>query len=145
MSTEATYSISELAREFAITPRTIRYYEDQKLLSPARAGQTRIYSKRDRARLRLTLRGKRLGLSLAEIKEMIDLYDSAPDENAQLFKFLGALSRRKAQLEQQREDIEAVLAEIHACERQCRGLLEKASQAKDTPGRLHSGPERNIV
>lgn len=129
MSAEHTHSISELAREFGITPRTIRHYEDQGLLAPQRAGQARIYSKRDRTRLKLTLRGKRLGLSLAEIREMIDLYDNAPDETAQLYKFLAALSRRKAQLEQQREDIREILAEIDTFERQCRELLDKRGKA----------------
>lgn len=126
MSAEPTYTISELAREFDVTPRTIRYYEDQGLLSPTRSGQARIYGKRDRTRLKLTLRGKRLGLSLAEIKEMIDLYDTAPDESAQLYKFLVALAKRKTQLEQQREDIEALLSEVCAFERQCRELLDRS-------------------
>ena len=76
---EQTYTIAELAREFDITPRTIRHYEDQGLLSPARAGVQRVYDKRDRTRLKLTLRGKRLGLSLAEIRELIDMYDTAPE------------------------------------------------------------------
>lgn len=129
MAEEQTFTISELAREFAVTPRTIRHYEDEGLLSPRRAGQVRIYSKRDRTRLKLTLRGKRLGLSLAEIRELIELYDSAPDESAQLYKFLAALARRKAQLEQQREDIEDMLAEVTAFERQCRALLERAEKA----------------
>lgn len=120
-----TYTITELAREFNITPRAIRYYEDQGLLAPARAGQARVYSKRDRTRLKLTLRGKRLGLSLAEIRELIDLYDVTHDEATQLSKFLAVLSKRRAALVQQREDIEAVLAEIGALERQCRELLAK--------------------
>lgn len=124
------HSISELAREFGITPRTIRHYEDQGLISPARAGQVRVYSKRERTRLKLALRGKRLGLSLAEIRELIDLYDTAPDESTQLYKFLLALTKRKAALEQQREDIEAVLSEIDAFERQCRELLERNSKTK---------------
>ncbi len=132
MSAEHTHSISELAREFGITPRTIRHYEDQGLLAPRRVGQARIYSKRDRTRLKLTLRGKRLGLSLAEIREMIDLYDNAPDETAQLYKFLAALTRRKAQLEQQREDIREILAEIDAFERQCRELLDKRGKGAST-------------
>ena len=126
MSEEQTFTITELAREFNITSRTIRFYEDQGLLSPRRAGRVRVYGKRDRTRLKLTLRGKRLGLSLAEIKELLDLYDTARDESAQIYKFLVALSKRRAALEQQREDIEAVLSEIHALEKQCRALLEKA-------------------
>lgn len=119
---EQTYTIAELAREFDITPRTIRHYEDQGLLSPARAGVQRVYDKRDRTRLKLTLRGKRLGLSLAEIRELIDMYDTAP-ESSQLSRFLEVLARRRAMLVQQREDIAAVLTEIAALERQCRALL----------------------
>lgn len=130
MTGDQTYTISELAREFGITPRAIRYYEDQGLLAPERAGQTRIYCKRDRARLRLTLRGKRLGFSLAEIGEMLDLYDATHDERRQLVHCLHALSKRKARLEQQREDIDAVLAEITAFEHQCRDLIVKPVQGE---------------
>ena len=140
MATEPTYSISELAREFSITPRTIRHYEDQGLLAPHRAGQVRVYSKRDRTRLKLTLRGRRLGLSLAEIREMIELYDNAPDETTQLYKFLQALSRRRAQLEQQSEDIRAILGEVTAFENQCRELLEKRGRrAQAKPARRRTG------
>lgn len=121
--TEPTYTIAELAREFALTPRAIRYYEDQGLIAPARAGVQRVYTKRDRIRLKLTLRGKRLGLSLAEIRELIDMYDTAP-ESSQLARLLEVLAHRRAKLEQQREDIAAVLAELDAFERQCRGLLD---------------------
>jgi DNA-binding transcriptional MerR regulator len=119
---EATYSIAELAREFELTPRAIRYYEDQGLITPARAGVQRVYTKRDRTRLKLTLRGKRLGLSLAEIRELIDMYDSAP-ESSQLARLLEVLARQRAKLAQQREDIEAVLGELEAFEGQCRNLL----------------------
>ena len=126
--TEATFTIAELSREFDVTPRTIRYYEDQGLLFPRRAGLQRVYSKRDRTRLRLALRGKRLGLSLAEIKALIDMYDTARDEGGQLLKFLAALSQRRATLERQREDIAALLSEINGFERQCRDLL--AAEAK---------------
>lgn len=128
MNSDRTYTITELAREFGVTPRAIRHYEDQGLLAPRRAGQARIYNRRDRTRLRLTLRGKRLGFSLAEIGEMLDLYDATHDEAQQLTRFLQALSKRKAILEQQREDIEAVLTEISAFERQCRGLIVKPVQ-----------------
>ena len=120
---ETTYSIAELAREFQVTARTIRHYEDQGILSPRREGLQRVYQKRDRTRLKLALRGKRLGLSLAEIRELIDMYDKAADQNPQLVKFLSVLSRRKAALEQQREDIEAVLAEIRRFEKQCREII----------------------
>lgn len=122
---EATFTITELSREFDVTPRTIRYYEDQGLLFPQRSGLQRVYAKRDRTRLKLALRGKRLGLSLAEIKSMIDMYDTAQDEEGQLVKFLAALAQRRAALEQQREDIEALLAEISGFEQQCRELLDE--------------------
>lgn len=121
---EPTFSITELAREFDVTPRAIRHYEDQGLISPSRYGQQRVYSKRDRTRLKLTLRGKRLGLSLIEIKELIDMYDTAPDQSSQLVKLLAVLAKRKAALEQQREDIEAILAEIGIFESQCRDILD---------------------
>lgn len=120
---EPTYSITELAREFGMTARAIRYYEDHGLIAPDRKGMQRVYTKRDRTRLKLTLRGKRLGLSLAEIRELIDMYDTAADESPQLLKFLAVLAQRKAALEQQREDIEAVLSEINRFEAQCQQLL----------------------
>jgi len=135
MSEEQIFTITELAREFNITSRTIRFYEDQGLLSPRRAGRARIYGKRDRTRLKLTLRGKRLGLSLAQIKELLELYDTARDESAQLYKFLVALSKRRIALEQQREDIEAVLSEIYALEKQCRTLLDKAGPEAKQPAK----------
>jgi len=118
-----TYSIAELAREFDVTHRAIRFYEDEGLLSPARDGTRRVYSKRDWVRLKLILRGKRLGFSLAEIREMLELYDSAPDERPQLAKFVAALAARRAQLEHQREEIDEVLGEIRGFERQSRKLL----------------------
>lgn len=121
--TEVTYTIAELAREFDLTPRAIRHYEDQGLITPARAGVQRVYTKRDRTRLKLTLRGRRLGLSLAEIRELIDMYDSAP-ESSQLARLLEVLARQRAKLKQQREDIEAVLGELSAFEGQCRALLD---------------------
>ena len=124
----ATYSISDLSREFGVTTRTIRYYEDQGLLNPKRAGVNRIFSTRDRVRLKLALRGKRLGFSLAEIRELFELYDVSRDERRQLEQFLERLERRRALLEQQREDIEVMLNEIDFFARQCRHIL------KSTPG-----------
>jgi DNA-binding transcriptional MerR regulator len=123
MAREQTFTITELAREFDITPRAIRYYEDQGLIAPERAGQNRVYSKRDRTRLKLTLRGRRLGLSLAEIRELIDMYDVGRDQRSQLSKFVTVLARQRAALERQREDIEAVLAEIGSLETRARELL----------------------
>jgi DNA-binding transcriptional MerR regulator len=123
-----TYTITELAREFDVTPRAIRYWEDQGLVAPGRAGQARVFDKRDRTRLKLALRGKRLGLSLAEIKELIDMYDSAGSEATQLQSFLDVLAGRRAALEQQRDDIAAVLEEVARFEAQCQQLLEEANK-----------------
>ena len=120
MSQTATpFAISDLAREFGITPRTIRFWEDQGILSPEREGSKRIFTRRDRARLKMALRGKRLGLSLAEIKDLIGMYNSTEDETSQLLECLRVMEKRRAALEQQREDIEAMLAEIAEFERQC--------------------------
>ena len=121
-----TYTITELATEFDITARAIRFYEDVGLLTPQRAGRNRVYSQRDRTRLKLTLRGKRLGLSLSEIKQLVDLYDSPSDTAPQLQAFLVVLAQHRSLLEQQREDIEITLAEIAQHEARCRALLGEA-------------------
>ena len=117
------FTITELAAEFDITPRAIRFYEDVGLLEPARAGRNRVYSLRDRTRLKLTLRGKRLGLSLQEIKQLVDLYDASTDGAPQLRAFLDVLGQHRRQLEQQRDDIELTLAEIGQHEARCQALL----------------------
>jgi DNA-binding transcriptional MerR regulator len=125
----ATYSIAELAREFDITARAIRFYEDQGLLNPMREGQggrNRVYTARDRTRLKLTLRGKRLGLTLSEIKSIMDMYESPKDTVAQINRFLGVLGKQRETLEQQRADIDVALAEIAAHEEECRRLLAEA-------------------
>lgn len=121
----ATFSISELAKEFALTTRAIRFYEDEGLLMPRRIGQARIYGERERVRIKLILRGKRLGLSLTEIRELLDLYDVDKSERPQLIKFLEVLAARRSMLKQQQEDIAIVLAEIAALERQCRKRLRR--------------------
>ena len=124
METErAEFSISELAREFDITPRAIRFYEDQGLLAPRRDGQRRIYTPRDRTRLKLTLRGKRLGLTLSEIRELIDMHEPGRDQRPQLERFLAVLEAHKASLLQQQADIEAQLSEIRAFEKKIRKRL----------------------
>jgi DNA-binding transcriptional MerR regulator len=117
------YSISELAQEFDVTPRAIRFYEDQGLLAPRRDGQRRIYTPRDRTRLKLTLRGKRLGLTLSEIRELIDMYEPGRDQRPQLRRFLDVLESHKATLLQQRTDLEAQLAELTAFEKKIRKRL----------------------
>lgn len=122
----STFTITELSREFDITARAIRFYEDQGLLSPSRegaGGRNRVYTARDRTRLKLTLRGKRLGLTLLEIKSIIDMYESPKDTVAQTNRFLVALAQQRETLEQQREDIEMALAEVTAHEEECRRLL----------------------
>ena len=119
----AEYSISDLAREFDVTPRAIRVYEDQGLLAPRRDGQRRIYTGRDRTRLKLTLRGKRLGLTLSEVRELIDMYEPGRDERPQLERFLDVLASHRAALETQRADLEAQLAEIAAFEARIRKQL----------------------
>jgi DNA-binding transcriptional MerR regulator len=113
---EESYSIAELAREFDITTRAIRFYEGEGLLEPRRRGQTRIYAPRDRTRLKLILRGKRLGFSLQEIAEMVTMYDATPGEAGQLELFLKRIAERRATLEQQREDIKVTLAELESAE-----------------------------
>ena len=121
-----TYTIAELAREFDITARAIRFYEDQGLLSPKRegvGGRNRVYTPRERTRLKLTLRGKRLGLTLSEIKSIVDMYESPKDTEAQINRFLGVLAHQRETLEQQRADIEMALEEISAHEEECRRLL----------------------
>jgi DNA-binding transcriptional MerR regulator len=120
-----TWTISELAREFDITPRTIRFYEDQGIVSPAREGRNRVYGPRDRTRLKLALRGKRLGLPLAQIRSLIDMYDGPGDSALQLRQYLAVLAQHRAALEQQRRDIDESLAEIATQERQCQALLDQ--------------------
>ena len=135
---EETFSISDLAREFDVTPRAIRFYEDQGLLAPQRSGSRRIYGKRDYVRLKLILRGKRLGLSLSEVAAMLDLYDSVRDEKLQLAQFLSALAERREQLERQRADIDEMLGEIAVFEAQSRKILAgsagSAGKARKTTG-----------
>jgi DNA-binding transcriptional MerR regulator len=128
-----TYTITELAREFDITPRAIRFYEDQGLICPKRegaGGRVRVYSARERTRLKLTLRGKRLGLSLSEIKSLVDMYESPTDSSAQLQRFLVVLAQHREMLEQQREDLEVTLAEIIAHEAECRRMLAEGKLPK---------------
>ncbi len=123
-----TYSITELAREFDVTPRAIRFYEDQGLLAPRRTGagaRQRVYSGRDRTRLLLTLRGKRLGLTLSDIKDLLDMYDSPADTVPQLTRFLAVLEKHRTTLQQQLADLQITLEEIAGHEERARGLLAR--------------------
>ncbi|WP_066706905.1 MerR family transcriptional regulator [Curvibacter delicatus] len=125
-----TYSISDLAREFDLTTRAMRFYEDMGLLQPERSGpggRNRVYSGRDRTRLKLTLRAKRLGLSLTEAKEIIDMYDSPRDTGPQLQKFLDVLAQHRRQVEEQMADLQANLDEVKAHQREARALLAKVA------------------
>ena len=129
-----TFTISELAREFDLTTRAIRFYEDCGLLGPQRHGRNRVYSARDRTRLKLTLRGKRLGLTLAEVKELVDMYESPRDTQPQLKKFLAVLAAHRSQLEQQMADLHATLDEVRTQEREARRLLNASEKASEKGG-----------
>jgi len=128
------FTITELAAEFDVTPRAIRFYEDVGLLEPARAGRNRVYSQRERTRLKLTLRGKRLGLSLQEIKQLVDMYDSPSDAAPQLQAFLAVLRNHRRQLELQLEDIRVTLEEIAQHEKRCERLLAGNGADPDAQG-----------
>ena len=133
MSAPTTYSISDLAQEFDLTTRAIRFYEDMGLLQPERqgaGGRTRVYSPRDRTRLRLTLRAKRLGLSLQEAKEIIELYDSPRDTGVQLQRFLEVLGQHRQQLEARMEDLQVTLDEVRTHEKEAKSLLRKLQKTK---------------
>ena len=127
-----TYTISDLSREFGVTPRAIRFYEDEGILSPAREGQQRIYVSRDRTRLKLILRGRRLGLSLADIRGLIDMYEEPKDTLPQLREFLSVLAQHRQTLERRREDIDLTLAEIDAQEAMGRRMLDQLVDASTT-------------
>ena len=120
---QATYSIGDLSKEFDITTRSIRFYEDQGLLAPTRKGQTRIYNQSDRVRLKLILRGKRLGFSLAETGRLFELYDADKSSAKQLSSMMALISQKKDDLKQQFDDINAVLIELNELEDNCKIIL----------------------
>ena len=131
----STYTISDLAKEFDLTTRAMRFYEDMGLLQPARSGQggrSRVYSARDRTRLKLTLRAKRLGLSLTQAKDLIDMYDSPRDSGPQLQKFLQVLAAHRAQLEDQIAELSANLEEVKVHEKEARALIGQLAKRKTT-------------
>jgi DNA-binding transcriptional MerR regulator len=129
-----TYTIGDLAREFDITTRTIRYYELEGLLSPVRIGTQRLYRRRDRTRLKLILRSKRLGFTLAEMRELFDLYEQAHGQSQQLRHYLAVLNEKRQQLIRQREDLEESLRELDQSYAHCQQLLEQQEQEQaETP------------
>ena len=137
-----TFSIGDLAREFDLTTRAIRFYEDMGLLTPSRSGpqlRNRVYSGRDRTRLKLTLRAKRLGLSLTEAKDIIDMYDSPRDTGAQLKKFLAVLQGHRVELEGQMAELQVNLDEVKAHEKEARALLTRGEKSIDA--KLPESPE----
>lgn len=121
--------MTQLSREFDLTSRAIRYYEQEGLISPSRRGRTRVFSLRDRTRLRLINRGRRLGFSIAEIREILDLYDSAAGERGQLVHFVRKIRERRASLEVQRRDIDAILEELDRVEAACLDQIEVGTRA----------------
>ena len=129
---DQTFSIGELAKSMDITPRSIRFYEEQGLLNPARSGQSRIYLKKDQVRLKLILRGKRLGFSLAETKTLFDLYDSHQNSKVQLEAMLKMTNEKRAHMQQQLEDIEMLKAELEEVEARCQDELNQLIQGQNT-------------
>ena len=147
-----TYSISDLAKEFDLTTRAMRFYEDMGLLQPERSGpggRNRVYSARDRTRLKLTLRAKRLGLSLTEAKELIDMYDSPRDTGPQLQKFLVVLAAHRQQLEDQMAEVQANLDEVKVHEKEARELLAKLAKneknEKNPPAARSAGAHTGVM
>jgi len=135
-----TYSISDLSREFAITTRAIRFYEDKRLLAPLRVGTNRVYSRSDRTRLKLVLRGKRLGWPLNDIKELLDLYDQRDGggEMVQLEKMITKLEDTRQQLQLQQQDLLESLAEIDELEANCRQKLGTLAGTNNSAGNPRS-------
>lgn len=127
---EPTYTIGELAREFDVTPRTIRFYEEQGLLSPKRTGQNRVYCNKDQVRLKLILRGKRLGFSLAEVKSLFEMYDTNSNSAVQLEAMLELTEQKRAVLRQQLEDIHMLMNELDDVEARCQEELADIKRGK---------------
>lgn len=127
MTTSESFSISELAAEFDVTTRTIRFYEEKGLLSPGRLGSTRIYSPADRVNLQLILRGKRLGLTLEESRDIIAMYDPAHGNREQLQSLIHTIRAKRAQLQQQLHDIEQMMVDLRSAEEKCLDAMSKSA------------------
>ncbi len=128
-----TYGIAEMSREFGVTPRTLRFYEAEGLLAPLRDGQRRVYRGRDRTRLRLILRGRRLGFPLSEVREIVGLYDAPSGEAGQLAYLLDKIAARQAELEAKRQDIEASLDDLDRVAATCRRRLAELKNPAQVP------------
>lgn len=133
-ASDDTFTISNLAEELDVTTRTIRFYEDEGLVAPGREGKRRVYSQRDRTRLKLILRGKRIGFSLAEIREIVDMYDEAPGEAGQLRHLLGRIEAHAAQLLQRRADIDRTLLDLSAVMEAAEARLTEIATPPNAPG-----------
>ena len=134
MPDDRSWTITELAEQFGVTLRTIRYYEEHGFVSPIRVGRRRVFDDGDRVRLELVLRGRRLGFPLEEIKTIVGMYDEPPGETGQLRYLLEQIAARRTELESRRADIDATLAEMNDVEQRCRADLERLSQTQDAPG-----------
>ena len=139
---DATQTIRELATRFDVTPRTLRHYEEIGLLAPLRKGSSRLYGERDVSRLKLILRGKRLGFALEDTRELFALYDADKDGSAHIPRFMALIARRRALLEQQLQDIHSVLVEIDACEVECRAALAALGKRPNGSGRGKAARKR---
>lgn len=124
------YTITDLTQEFGVTTRTLRFYEAEGMLSPLRRGRQRLYRASDRTRLKLILRGRRLGLSLAEVRDIIDMYGKAPGEAGQLRRLVARIGERRAELEQKRRDIDETLRELDEVEAGCHARLASMGRAR---------------
>lgn len=134
---QETFTISELGKEFGITTRAIRFYEDKQLLKPMRQGQRRVYSRADRTRLKLLLRGKRLGWPLDEIRSVLDMYDTSNEgELKQLEYTCGKIDESRQQLELQRQDLEAAMLDLNKIEARCRDRIASISTDDDAAGSI---------
>lgn len=140
MSAATTYTITQLAAEFGVTTRTIRHYEDEGLLAPRRDGTSRVFDNRDRVRLKIALRGARLGFTLAEIRELFEMPDLSTADRARLAEFLARLDEHRVRLQQQRDDVEAMLAEIDFYASQCRRAM--ALRSTDAGASRQTGDTR---
>ncbi|WP_026960173.1 MULTISPECIES: MerR family transcriptional regulator [Aliagarivorans] len=136
----AEFTIGQLAKEFEVSTRSIRFYEDEGLLSPQRSGNQRLYNKHDKLRLKLVLRGKRLGFSLAEIKELFDLYDAKLTTNYEIKALLHIITNKRQSLLQQLEDIQVVLMELKSAERRCYLAQQKIGEGNHAPAARSKEP-----